>query len=403
MLDRMIQKEIESALKISPAVLVAGARQIGKSTIVQRMEREYIVMDDITQLEAATFDPQGYIERVIKPVTLDEIQKAPQLLTPIKLFIDKKRENGEFLLTGSANVLNLKKSNESLAGRLIELTMYPFSAKEKNQDVSTNFIDQLFNKSIESLMPSKKQSQKVKQFIIEGGYPISFMMDSPKERFLWFNSYISTYIERDIRSIGELRDIDSFIRFFNVLVPRTANILNKANISNDTKLNAATVDNYISLLEKVYQIHLLKPYFENIGKTFIKSPKLFLTDSGLASHVFNIRDEQDLDNSKNKGSVYETFVFSELLKHINYSQSVVEFFYYRTQDKKEIDFIVKKQNKIFAIEVKSSYSVSQSDFKPIIDFQKRSANDVTGLVMYHGDKIVGFGDDLYAVPLTCLF
>ena len=314
----------------------------------------------------------------------------------------KKRHNGEFLLTGSANVLDLKKSNESLAGRLIELTMYPFSAKEKNQDISTNFIDQLFDTPIEKITLSKQQSQKVKAFIIEGGYPLSFMMNSSRERFLWFNSYISTYIERDIRSIGELRDIDSFIRFFNVLVPRTATILNKSNIANDTRLNAATVDNYISLLEKVYQIHLLKPYSENIGKTFIKSPKLYLTDSGLAAHIFNIRDEQDLDNSKHKGKLYETFVFSELLKHINYSQSVVEFFYYRTQDKKEIDFIVKKQNKILAIEVKSSYSVNQSDFKHIIDFQNRSSYDVIGLIMYHGDKMVGFGDKLYALPLSSL-
>lgn len=402
MLKRVIQKEINDALKISPSVLVAGARQTGKSTIVQNLDREYIVMDDITQLEAAAYDPQGYIEQIAKPVTIDEIQKTPQLLTPIKLYIDKNRHNGEFLLTGSANVLNLKRANESLAGRLIELTMYPFSAKEKNHDTSTNFLDYLFEESIEKLKVTKQQSENVKQFIIEGGYPLSFMMNSPKERFLWFNSYISTYIERDIRSIGELRDIDNFIRFFNVLAPRTANILNKSNIANDTSLNSVTVDNYISLLEKVYQIHLLKPYYENIGKTFIKSPKMYLTDSGLSSHILGIRDENDLDNSNYKGNVYETFIFAELLKHMTYSQNLMEYFYYRTQDKKEIDFIIKRQDKILAIEVKSSYSVSRSDFKHIIDFQNRSAYEVVGLVFYHGDKTVGFGENLFAIPIGSL-
>lgn len=402
MLKRVIQKELKDALKISPSVLVAGARQIGKSTIVQNMDREYIVMDDITQLEAAAYDPQGYIEQIAKPVTIDEIQKTPQLLTSIKLYIDKNRHNGEFLLTGSANVLNLNRANESLAGRLIELTMYPFSAKEKNHDTSTNFLDYLFEGSIEKLRVTKQQSENVKQFIIEGGYPLSFMMNSPKERFLWFNSYISTYIERDIRSIGELRDIDNFIRFFNVLAPRTASILNKSNIANDTSLNSATVDNYISLLEKVYQIHLLKPYYENIGKTFIKSPKVYLTDSGLSSHILGIRDENDLDNSNYKGNVYETFIFTELLKHMTYSQNLMEYFYYRTQDKKEIDFIIKRQDKILAIEVKSSYSVSHSDFKHIIDFQNRSAYKVVGLVFYHGDKTAGFGKNLFAIPIGSL-
>ena len=232
MLKRVIEQELKKALKISPVVLIAGARQIGKSSLVSKFtEREYIVMDDITQLDAATHDPQGYIKRIPKPITIDEIQKAPQLLTSIKLYIDRDRKNGEFLLTDSANVLNLKKSNESLAGRLIELAMYPFSAKEKNHDTKTNVVDMLFEKTLSSLSINEKACDNVPRFIIEGGYPLSFMMSDKKDRFMWFNSYISTYIERDIRSIGELRDLDGFIRFFNILAPRTANILNKSDIA----------------------------------------------------------------------------------------------------------------------------------------------------------------------------
>ena len=402
MLKRTIDRQIENALKISPVVLIAGARQIGKSTSVMQLKREYIVMDDITQLDAAISDPQGYVERVVKPVTIDEIQKTPQLLTPIKLYVDKNRTNGDFLLTGSANVLNLQKSEESLAGRLIELTMYPFTAKEKNQDATSNVIDMFFTMSTNALKYDKKMVAKVPQFVLEGSYPLAFMMSRAKERFMWFNSYISTYIERDIRSIGELRDIDNFIRFFNILAPRSANILNKSNIAKDSKLNSLTVDNYLSLLEKVYQIHLLKPYYENIGKTFIKSPKVYLTDSGISSHVLNISSVEELESSRYKGDVYETFVFAELLKHINYSENVMEFFYYRTQDKKEIDFIVKKGEQILAIEVKSAKSVKKEDFKHIIDFQERSSKDILGIVFYSGENIVGFGEKLFAVPLAFL-
>ncbi len=402
MLKRTIDRLIKDALKISPVVLIAGARQIGKSTSVMQLKREYIVMDDITQLDSAINDPQGYVERVVKPVTIDEIQKTPQLLTPIKLYVDKKRTNGDFLLTGSANVLNLQKSEESLAGRLIELTMYPFTAKEKNKDATSNVIDMLFTMPTNSLNYDKKMVDKVPQFVLKGSYPLAFMMSRAKDRFMWFNSYISTYIERDIRSIGELRDIDNFIRFFNILAPRSANILNKSNIAKDSKLNSLTVENYLSLLEKVYQIYLLKPYYENIGKTFIKSPKVYLTDSGISSHILNISSVEELGSSRYKGDVYETFVFAELLKHINYSENVIEFFYYRTQDKKEIDFIVKKGENILAIEVKSAKSVKKEDFKHIIDFQERSSKNILGIVFYSGENIVGFGEKLFAVPLAFL-
>ena len=146
-------------------------------------------------------------------------------------------------------------------------------------------------------------------------------------------------------------------------------------------------------------MHLLKPYFENIGKIFIKSPKVYFTDSGMACHVLNIRSEEDLKNSRYKGGLYETFVFSELLKHITYSKDVLEFFYYRTQDKKEIDFIIKKGEDILAIEVKSSYSVKKDDFKHIIDFQNRSNKNIIGIILYSGEKVIGFSDTLFAIPL----
>jgi len=400
MLKRAIEKELKKALSFSPVVLISGARQVGKTTLVTELkDRNYIVMDDITQLEAAKSDPQGYINSIKKPVTIDEIQKIPELLTPIKLYVDKNKNAGDFLLTGSANILNFKNSNETLAGRLIELTLYPFSAKEKNKEPNSNIVDALFEQDISTLEINISSTDLVEKFIIEGGYPLSFLEQDKKSRFLWFNSYISTYIERDIRSIGELRDLDNFIRFYNYLMPQSGNLLNKSNIAKNTKLNAITVDNYISLLEKVYQIYLLKPYFENIGKSFIKSPKLYLTDSGLLCHLLNVRDIESLKTSRYKGEIYETFVFAELLKHISYSQNIINFHYYRTADKKEIDFILQKDDYILAIEVKAAMSIKKDDFRHIIDFQNRSSKKVTGIVFYNGKSIVCFGKKLYAIGL----
>ena len=403
MFKRAIERELKKALSIFPVVLIGGARQVGKSTLVTGFkERNYIVMDDITQLEAAKNDPQGYIKSIKKPVTIDEIQKVPEILTPIKLYVDTDRKSGDFLLTGSANILNLKNSDETLAGRLIELTLYPFSAKEKNADPHSNIVDMLFEDDIKEFKIDLSKVDLLEKFIIEGGYALSFLQPDKKARFLWFNSYISTYIERDVRSIGEIRDLNNFIRFYNNIMPQSANLLNKSNISKNTKLNAITVDNYISLLEKVYQIYLLKPYFENIGKSFIKSPKLYLTDSGLLCHLLSVRDANSLQSSRYKGEIYETFVFAELLKHITYSQKIIDFYYYRTTDKKEIDFVLQMDDTILAIEVKANESVRREDFKHIIDLQNRSFKRVIGIVFYRGSQIVSFGEELYAIPLIFL-
>ncbi|WP_457572337.1 ATP-binding protein [Desulfovulcanus sp.] len=402
MLERTLKTKLGSALEMSPVVMLVGARQVGKTTLVLGLERDYIVMDDITELDAALHDPQGYIAKVKKPVTIDEIQKIPGLLPAIKLYVDKKRVPGDFLLTGSANVLSLKRCSETLAGRVVELTLWPLSAKEKNQKPFDNPVETIFTKGVEALDVDDSVGASLLTHIVEGGYPLSFLQQSAQGRFMWFNSYISTYIERDVRTIGELRDIDNFIRFYNILMPRSASLLNKSELSKESQLNKSTVDNYISLLEKVYQIYILRPYFDNIKKRFVKSPKFYVTDSGLLCHILNIHNTSDLINSRYKGNIFETFIFSELLKHISYSNMLIQFFFYRTHDKREIDFILQSGDKKVAIEVKAAQSVTKNDFSHIIDFQNSTQCDVIGIVFYSGNRIVPFGRNLFAVPISVL-
>ncbi|KAA0258696.1 ATP-binding protein [Deferribacter autotrophicus] len=399
MIKRTLTQKLMKALDLSPVVLLVGARQVGKTTLVRNLDRNYIVFDDVLQLNAAINDPIGYINSIKKPVTLDEIQKASFLLSSIKLFVDKHGVFGDFLLTGSANVLNLKNNQETLAGRMVELTLFPFSAKEKNRKPDENPILQLFDSNITEIEVNGTTDLLYK-FILEGGYPLSFFKDSAEDRFIWFNSYISTYIERDIRTIGELRDLDNFIRFYNVLFPRSATLLNKSEIAKLTSLNMETVENYISLLEKVYQIALLRPYFANVSKRFVKTPKIYVTDSGIFCHIIGIRTKEDLLKSDYKGAVFETFVFSEIIKHISYSDRIIDLWFYRTHDKKEIDFILESYGQKIAIEVKAAQTVYTEDFKHIVDFQKHIDPGTIGIVLYIGDSVVPFGKNLYAVPIN---
>jgi predicted AAA+ superfamily ATPase len=406
MYKRSSESILQEALKISPAVLLSGARQVGKSTLCLSIENDYRVFDNFTEREAAFHDPIGYIATLPKPITLDEIQKVPEILEGIKIDIDSNRVNGNFLLTGSANVLDMKKAKDTLAGRLIEIQMWPLSQKEIHNKAEENIIDILFSKGVEGLKSNPISYEKLLSSIINGGYPEILKIESQRGKSLWYNSYISTYVERDIRDVGELRDISAFIRFYNIIAPRSCGLLNKSDLASDANLSEQTINNYLSMLEMIYQISLLQPYSSNISKRFIKSAKLFMTDSGLFCHLLGINIADELINSTHKGDVFETFVYAELLKHISYSMMQPKIYHYRTNDKKEIDFIIEKGDKIFAIEVKSSQTIKQDAFKHIIDFQVKSSKNIVGIVFYGGDTILSFGDEKYqryAFPFNLFF
>jgi predicted AAA+ superfamily ATPase len=403
MYKRSVDNILKEALGISPAVLLSGARQVGKSTLCLTLDYEYRVFDNLTERAAALNDPMGYITTLPKPIILDEIQKVPEILEGIKIDIDKQRVNGTFLLTGSANVLDMKKAKETLAGRVIEIPMWPLSQKELHNKADDNIIDTLFTKGVSSLKSNPMDYEVLLNDIVNGGYPEIIKINSKRGKSLWFNAYISTYIERDIRDVGELRDISAFIRFYNIIGPRSCGLVNKSDLATDANISEATVSNYLSMLEMIYQISMLRPYSSNISKRFIKSSKLFMTDSGLFCHLLDIHSADELINSVHRGDVVETFVYAELLKHVGYSSVQPHMYHYRTNDKKEIDFIIEKADKIFAIEVKSSQSIKKDAFKHIIDFQMKSSKDVVGIVFYAGDTILSFGDEnhkRYALPLS---
>ena len=400
MLKRTIEKKLKTALKISPVVLLSGARQIGKSTLSLSLYENYLTFDDGELKLQAKENPKGFLRQIDKPICLDEIQKAPNILEQIKIEVDLERKNGDFLLTGSANILDNKEVKDTLAGRIIELSLYPLSAKEKSDKAEESISKKLFSKDFKT----KKEDyyDKLIKHILDGGYPEVLKLETAMEKSLWFSSYISTYIERDARDLGEIRDTDSFIKFVNIISSRSGTIINRSNLSVAIGITDRTVENYLGILQRVYQGFLLKPYFENIGKQFVKSPKFYLGDSGLLCHFLKTRTKDDLLNSHYCGAIFETFVFSELQKDIAYSDTSIDMYHYRTSDKKEIDFILKDGQKTVAIEVKSSSTIQKSDFKHIIDFQNRSEEEVIGVIFYTGDYTIELSENLVAIPMSFL-
>ncbi|WP_198265496.1 ATP-binding protein [sulfur-oxidizing endosymbiont of Gigantopelta aegis] len=368
MLARSITKKLELALKISPVILLSGARQIGKSTLSLSLFKNYLTFDDGELKLQAKENPKGFLRMIDKPICLDEIQKAPLLLEYIKINVDQNRTNGDFLLTGSANILDNKEVKDTLAGRIIELVLYPLSVKEKNKRENDNIVDNLFKH--EFRVDTYDYYDQLIQHILSGGYPEMLKLQAGMEKSLWFSSYISTYIERDARDLGEIRDIDSFIKFVNVLSTRSACILNKSNLSTQIGITNKTTKNYLAILQRIYQGFLVKPYFESIGKQFIKSPKFYLGDTGLLTHFVKIETKKELLNSHYCGAVFETFVMTELQKHLSYSHHEYDLYHYRTNDAKEIDF------------------------------QNNSKQDIIGIIFYTGDRTIELSDKLVAIPMS---
>jgi len=396
MLKRSINPILKTALKISPIVLLKGARQVGKSTLSMALNQNYIVLDDVSTRINAKDDPNRFVEILQKPVTIDEIQKVPELLESLKIYIDKYRKNGDFLITGSANILDMKHTKDTLAGRIIEIDLYPLSIKEKVQKSSENIIDKLFehNFSIERI-----ETNQIVEDILKGGYPDVQNLETPLEKKLWFSSYVSTYIERDARDLGDFRDIDSFFRFVNIIAPGSTTLLNKSKIAKAVGIRVETCENYLVILEQTFQLKMVRPFFENIGKQFIKSPKIFLNDTGVMSYFLGIYTLEQFEASTYKGALVETFVFNELIKHIGFSMEDTKLYHYLTNDKKEIDFILQRNNDIVAIEVKSSSKVGKDDFRHIRDYQKKSDKNIFGIVFYMGQNILQIDEQCVALPM----
>ncbi|MCK4447999.1 MAG: ATP-binding protein [Candidatus Marinimicrobia bacterium] len=407
-IPRNIEENLRDALKYRPVVLLNGARQTGKSTLVKFLSRnssiQYYTLDDFTLLSSINNDPEGFISGLHGPVIIDEVQRIPKLFVAIKRQVDRNREPGQFLLTGSANILLLPNLSESLTGRMEIQTLWPFSNDEILRTKSL-FIDHLFSGEIPSIINKELNREKLIEKILVGGYPEVQTISSVKRRQRWFRSYVTTIIQREIRDLSKIEGLFEIPRLLSILASQSASILNISSVNRKTGISNTTMKRYLSLLQAVFLIQLVPAWYRNISKRLIKSPKLYINDTGLLSHLLGLDRHQLLNYPDNLEPILENYVMNELVKQSTWCDTEPKLFYYRTAKGKEVDFVLENnQGKIVGIEVKSSNSVDTNDFKGLKDLSETAGDQfVNGVVLYFGANVIPFGKKYFALPINALW
>jgi len=378
MVKREISNRVLELSKKMPVLAITGPRQSGKTTLVKNVfpNYKYINLENPENLDYALSDPVGFLNTFGTNIIIDEVQYAPKLFSYIQTIVDEKKENGLYILTGSQNFLLHSKISQSLAGRVIIFSLLPFSFNE--------------------LKGTKYEIKKLSEQIIKGFYPRIY--DSNLEPQEWYPSYTQTYLERDVRQILNVGDLNSFRNFLRVCAGRSGQILNLSNIGNDLGISYQTVKKWISVLEQSYLIYLLQPYYENFNKRIIKSPKLYFLDTGLLCSLLGINSEETYNLHYLKGGIFETYIISELLKKNFNTGKNEEFFYWKDSNNNEIDLIIKNGLNIKAIEIKSSETLKSEFFKNLFlwkNLGKKNNEDIiliySGTEMQTREKIRVFG------------
>ena len=417
MIKRHLFSDIIDSLRHFPVVLLTGARQVGKSTLAQelsgkRWDAAYLTLDNRVVLDAALNDPDGFVSGTPVPMIIDEVQRAPDLMRAIKVLVDKNRKPGQYLLTGSANLMTLAKVSETLAGRVALHELYPFMWSEICDKGPSAILGDLFREGTNTAALLKKwkrhsfsdRKEEIKQLIIAGGYPQPSLITSVKARRRWFDSYRQTYIERDIRELAAIEHLPDFNRLLNLLSFRTGQIINFSEVSRELGLPFTTLRRYIALLEVTYQIYFVRPYFANIGKRLIKMPKIYLGDSGMACHLSAAEDWKTLERQGRVGNMVETWAAAELRKLISLADARYQLYYWRTYTGREVDFILEHGEKIIAVEVKWSHKLEDIDLSGLKD----CARDLKGrhlmsVLLYPGTEIVAIDKHTLVMPFSFFF
>ena len=398
---------LEKSLARSRVVLLNGARQVGKTTLVRDLLKHknytYITFDDEITYLAAKGNITEFVAGLKKPIIIDEIQRVPEIFLAIKRDVDVYHEPGRYLITGSANPLLLPRLGDSLAGRMEVIDLMPLSQGELiNQKES--FIDAAFNQSL-SLAPLQPLSKDaLYKKIITGGYPAAQMLDQ-EGLDAWMRNYINLLLQRDIRDLAQIEKLTEMPNLLRILANRASNLLNVAEIAREIKLEVKTVHRYLALLETIFLVSLQNPWSTNITQRFIKSPKISLIDSGLLAYLLDTNLEKALSNQTHMGKIVENFVVGELKKQATWSKKTINLYHCRTADGIEVDIVLEdRSGNIIGIEIKSSQRVLPDDFKGLKYLQEKMAGKfIMGVVFCMNPQPLCFGANLYALPIQALW
>jgi predicted AAA+ superfamily ATPase len=412
-IDRFIEKRVINSLGSFPVVYIAGPRQSGKTTLAQhiantRHKATYITFDDIQMRSAAQRDPEAFLRSLKGPSVLDEVQMVPEIYRPLKIIVDENRDSkdggrGKFLLTGSASIMALPQLSDALVGRMALHTLLPLSAQEVQKDNGDDFISKAFSKIWNFDQVAK---QDIIQIMLESSFPELFTLKDHSLRYEWCNGYINTILQRDVRALTEVEKLGALPNMLRLLATRTGGLLNESSLSADVELNHITSKKYRLLLEGLFLTMTVPAWANNLGKRLIKAPKVYINDINLICYLLNANlNDLPQEDPKLFGHILENFVAIELSKQLTFSQTHATLYHFRTTSNQEIDFILEgPQNHVVGIEVKSNSKVTNRDFRHLealkLDIGKKFQR---GFVLYNGNDIVPFGEDMWAIPIATLW
>ncbi|OIO02784.1 hypothetical protein COY52_12030 [Candidatus Desantisbacteria bacterium CG_4_10_14_0_8_um_filter_48_22] len=396
---REITGVLTDALKNMPVVVLSGMRQTGKSTLLLNQQqlrgRKYLSFDDFGTLDAARRNPEELISGT-GPVTIDEAQKNPEIMNAIKREVDKNRKPGRFLLSGSANFLLLKNIAESLAGRALYLTLPPFTRREiqgtREQPAIIHFIN-------EGSFPERKASPISWQEILKGGMP-PVCLGEVKNPDVWFRGYEQTYLERDIRALNQVADLVAFRRLLQLTALRSAQIMKQSELARDAKLNAMTASRYLSLMETSFIIRLMPPNLRNRSSRLVKSPKLYLSDTGLASYLAGVKKTGA--NEPMSGALLENYAAQNLDGILSAHCPHAKIGYWNIQGRYEVDFIIETGNETIAIEIKNSSRWAESDLTGLRAYLNSARECRAAILACNTQEVHRIENKIWVAPIHLL-
>lgn len=402
---RTLIKSVKNVSKTFPIVLITGPRQVGKTTLFKlaikelKQERTYVTLDDLQNRALAKKDPKLFLQRFKTPLLIDEIQYAPELLSIIKMEVDKINKMGMFWLTGSQQFHLMRNVSESLAGRVGILNLQGLSQAEKLNFSDTNpFLptDEYLQKKESNY--KKLNLKKLYSIIWRGSFP-KIVVNKEVDWNIFYASYVQTYIERDVKALTNVGNEETFAKFLGVVASRTGNLLNYAELSQVVGISQPTVKNWLSILKTSGIVYFLQPYYTNLTKRLIKTPKIYFLDTGLCSYLTGWNTAETLEKGAMSGNILETYVISELLKSYLHNGKKPPFYFYRDQDGKEIDLLIHINGKLYPIEIKKSSNPNKNDIRHFSTLNRFQIPIGQGAVICLDDKIIPISNKVNAIPI----
>ena len=404
---RFVEARLAEALADSPAVLIHGPRQCGKTTLARVSQASggypYVSFDDEVARAAAAEDPAGFVADLPERVVLDEVQRAPAIFAAMKLEIDRRRAPGRFLLTGSSQVLLVPALADSLAGRLETLRLHPLAQCECERRVP-DFLDALFGGGF-PFERRERLGERLAERIVAGAYPAALARPPGRRRARWYHDYLDALVQRDVRDLARIGALEVLPRLLALAAAQTARLFNVSDLAAPFQLSRPTIRDYVTLLERVFLLERLPPWHTNRLSRLVKTPKLHVADTGLAAALLGADTATLAADRPLLGQLLETFVFQELRRHASWHESPTAFFHLRDRDGVEVDLVLERgAGTIAGVEVKAGGTVRTSDFRGLRKLAGAAgARFAGGVVLYDGETSASFGDRLHAVPLSRLW